>query len=174
MVCVWDRDMTPRRIDPRAVLLVEDNPDEEALALRALRKCGLVDRILVARDGVEALEMLHGPPSDAKNDVCGMLRVVFLDLRLPRIDGIEVLRRMRADSRTRTLPVVVLTSSQEEQDLARSYQHGANSYILKPVDFDRFCETLQFVASYWLSVNEMPDKLNGNGTTAGNGHSPQR
>lgn len=132
----------------KTVLLVEDNPDDAALALRALKKHNLRDLVSVARDGVEALEYL------ANAEV--LPAVMLLDLKLPRLDGLEVLRRVRADQRTRLLPVVVLTSSDEARDLQLSYALGANSYIRKPVDYVAFTEAVGNLIRYWLQLNEQP------------------
>ena len=140
----------------RNILLVEDDPDHEALALRALRKNNLSSGIVVARDGSEALEYLFEAVGKQGGESAGLPRVVLLDLKLPKIDGLEVLRQLRADPRTRSLPVVVLTSSDEERDLAESYQLGANSYVLKPVDYDRFVEAIRQVSQYWLKLNQVP------------------
>jgi len=134
-----------------AILLVEDNPDDEALTLRALKKNNISNEVVVAHDGVEAVEILlgngngHPPPA-----------IVLLDLKLPKMDGLEVLRRVRADPRTRLLPVVILTTSKEEQDLINGYQLGANSYIHKPVDFAQFTEAVRQFGLYWLVLNESP------------------
>jgi CheY-like chemotaxis protein len=130
------------------ILLVEDNPNDAELTERALRKKDIVARTLIARDGAEALEYLFG----------GQIRpkVVLLDLKLPKIDGLEVLRRIRADRRMRSLPVVVLTSSQEERDIVSSYDLGANSYIVKPVEFEHFLKTVSDVGTYWLALNKVP------------------
>ena len=132
----------------RTLLLVEDNPDDEALTLRAFRKHNLSNEVMVARDGVEAIGILHGGGP--------LPQVVLLDLKLPRLDGLEVLKRLRSDDRTRHLPVVVLTSSQEERDLVESYRLGANSYVRKPVDFAEFMEAVNRLGLYWLMVNEPP------------------
>ena len=138
------------------ILLVEDNPDDEALALRALRRSTPVEEIIVARDGVEALDYLFATGPHAGRDRSVMPRLVLLDLKLPRIDGLEVLRRMRANERTRLVPVVVLTSSAEEQDLLDGYGLGANSYVRKPVDFALFTRAVEQLKLYWLSLNETP------------------
>jgi two-component system response regulator len=138
------------------ILLVEDNPDDEALALRALKRSAPVEEVVVARDGVEALDYLFATGSHADRDGSVMPSLVLLDLKLPRIDGLEVLRRMRADERTRLVPVVVLTSSAEEQDLIDGYGFGANSYVRKPVDFARFTRAVEQLKLYWLSLNEAP------------------
>jgi two-component system response regulator len=128
------------------ILLVEDNADDEALALRAFQKHNLGNEIVVARDGAEAIAMLHGGMSP-------LPQVILLDLKLPKIDGLEVLRRIRADDRTRLTPVVVLTSSDEEGDLVQSYGLGANSYVVKPVDFDQFVEAVRQLGMYWIVLN---------------------
>jgi two-component system response regulator len=138
------------------ILLVEDNPDDEALTLRALKKNNIKNEIVVARDGAEALDFLFATGAHAGRDTSILPQVVLLDLKLPRIDGLEVLRRLRADERTRLLPVVILTSSKEEQDLLRGYSLGANSYIRKPVDFDQFSEAVRNLGLYWLVLNESP------------------
>ncbi len=134
----------------KVILLVEDNPDDEALMIRAFERSKLANRIEVARDGAEALAYLVGPSARP------LPTLVILDLKLPRVDGLEVLRRVRADERTRMLPVVVLTSSREEQDLVESYRLGANSYVRKPVDFVQFADAVQTLGLYWLVVNEPP------------------
>lgn len=137
----------------KTILLVEDNPDDELLALRALTRNKIANEVAVARDGLEAVEYLFGtddrPPAD-------LPQVVLLDLKLPKIDGLEVLRRIRANERTRLLPIVVLTSSSEEKDLVESYSLGANSYIVKPVDFGQFTEAVGRLGMYWLVLNETP------------------
>lgn len=138
----------------RPILLVEDNPDDEALTLRAFSKNKITNPIVVARDGVEAIDYLFCTGSHEKRDPSVMPAVVLLDLKLPRIDGLEVLRRIRADERTALLPVVVLTTSRERQDIAQAYRLGANSYIRKPVDFERFLHTVGQLGLYWLSLNE--------------------
>lgn len=140
----------------RIILLVEDNPDDVDLTLRAFEKSKVRNEILVVRDGAEALEYLFGTGAHAGRDVAHAPEVVLLDLNLPKIDGLEVLRRLRADERTRRLPVVVLTSSKEERDVLRSYDLGANSFVRKPVDFAQFMEAAQQLGLYWLVVNEPP------------------
>jgi two-component system, response regulator len=130
------------------ILLVEDNPNDAELTQRALRKTEIAARLVVARDGAEAIDRLL-------ND--GLRpRVIFLDLKLPKIDGIEVLRRIRADDRTKGIPVVVLTSSQEERDINESYKLGVNSYVVKPVEFDKFYRTVSDLGTYWLLLNKSP------------------
>jgi CheY-like chemotaxis protein len=140
----------------KVILLVEDNPDDEALAIRALKRHHVGNEIVVAHDGVEALDYLFGTGLYAGRDASLKPSVVLLDLKLPRVDGLEVLRRLRDDHRTRLLPVVVLTTSSEEQDLLDSYSLGCNSYIRKPVDFVQFSEAIRQLGMYWLLMNEPP------------------
>ena len=140
----------------KVILLVEDNPDDEALAIRALKRHHIGNEIVVAHDGVEALDYLFGTGLYAGRDVNSKPAVVLLDLKLPRINGLEVLRRLREDDRTKLLPVVVLTTSSEEQDLLNSYSLGCNSYIRKPVDFVQFSEAIRQLGMYWLLMNEPP------------------
>ncbi len=138
----------------RPILFVEDNPDDEALTLRAFRKCKIANEIIVAHDGVEALDYLFGTGPYAGRNVADVPAVVMLDLKLPKIDGMEVLRRLRVDERTRLTPVVILTSSREERDVVNGYLLGANSYIRKPVDFEQFAAAVQQLGLYWLLLNE--------------------
>ena len=140
----------------RVILLVEDNPDDEALTIRALQRNDIKNEVVVARDGVEALDYLLATGAHAGRDDIALPQLVLLDLKLPRMDGLEVLRRIRADDRTKRLPVVVLTSSKEDQDLLDSYNLGANSYIRKPVDFTQFTEAVRQLGLYWLVLNEPP------------------
>lgn len=140
----------------KVVLLVEDNPDDEALTLRALRKHNLANEIVVARDGQEALDYLFGEGSYSGRDTSVLPQVILLDLKLPKVDGLQVLERLRADPRTHHVPVVVLTSSAEEKDLIRSYDLGANSYVRKPVDFEQFLEAARQLGLYWLVLNRVP------------------
>jgi two-component system, response regulator len=140
----------------RIILLVEDNPDDEQLTLRALQKNGIANTMVVARDGVQALDYLFGQGAYAGRDVLTLPAVVLLDLKLPKIEGLEVLRRIRADERTRLTPVVILTSSSEEKDIIAGYHLGANSYVRKPVDFDQFAEAIKQLGLYWLVINELP------------------
>ncbi|BAS59760.1 MULTISPECIES: response regulator [Leptolyngbya] len=140
----------------RVILLVEDNPDDEALAMRALKRHHIGNEIIVARDGVEALDYLFGTGLYAGRDITFKPSVVLLDLKLPRIDGLEVLRRLRESEPTKLLPVVILTTSSEEQDLLDSYSLGCNSYIRKPVDFLQFSEAIRQLGMYWLLMNEPP------------------
>lgn len=136
------------------IMLVEDNPDDEALTVRALKKNTIVSEIVIARDGVQALDYLFAEGAHAGRDITGMPQVVLLDLKLPKLDGLGVLRRLRADERTRLLPVVILTSSTEEEDRLKVYDLGANSYVRKPVDFDEFIAAATQLGLYWLVLNE--------------------
>ncbi len=137
----------------RPILLVEDNRDDEALTLRAFKKHQIPNPVVVARDGVEALDYLFGTGTYLGRDTTGATQVVLLDLNLPRINGLEVLRRIRADDRTRLVPVVVLTSSSEVDDMTRCYANGANAYVRKPVDFTEFSEAAITLSRFWLSLN---------------------
>lgn len=141
------------------ILLVEDNPDDEFLTLRAFAKSNVVNEIVVAHDGQEALDYLFVEGSHAQRDPKLMPEVVLLDLNLPKIDGLTVLRRMRADKRTRRLPVVVMTSSKEEKDVISSYELGANSFVHKPIDFAQFAEAARHLGLYWLVLNEPAPKV---------------
>src|SRR2546421_11809632 len=141
-------------MESKVILLVEDNPRDEALTLRALKKSNIVNEIVIARDGVEALDYLFGTGAHAARDTSELPQFVLLDLKLPKVDGLEVLQRIRADERTRRLPVVVFTSSSEEEDVIRSYDLGANSYVRKPVDFERFSEAARQLGLYWLVLNQ--------------------
>jgi two-component system response regulator len=138
----------------KIILLVEDNPDDEALTLRALQKNNIMNEVIVARDGAEALDYLFCRGAHAGRDPGGMPAVTLLDLKLPKVDGLEVLKQVRADPHTHPLPVVILTSSKEERDLIESYRLGANSYIRKPVDFGQFMEAVRELGLYWLVLNE--------------------
>ncbi|TDB37983.1 MAG: response regulator [Actinobacteria bacterium] len=135
------------------ILLVEDNPDDELLTLRALKKANVLNDVIVAHDGQEALDYLLGPEDNR------VPHIVLLDLKLPKVDGLEVLTRIRASNRTRLLPVIILTSSKEESDLLAGYSKGANSYIRKPVDFDQFVVAVQTLGLYWLLLNEDPPRM---------------
>jgi CheY-like chemotaxis protein len=141
--------------EPKAIeiLLVEDNPQDAELALRALRQAKITNHIHVARDGAEAIEILFG---DASHRPEMAPKVVLLDLKLPKVDGLEVLKRVKSDPRTKLIPVVVLTSSREQSDIVESYRLGVNSYIVKPVDFDRFADAVQKAGMYWLLINQPP------------------
>ncbi len=140
----------------KAILLVEDNPDDELLALRALRKNGIVGDVVVVRDGVEALDYLFATGDHAGRDASVLPRVILLDLKLPKIGGLEVLRRLRSDERTRLVPVVILSSSGEQGDMREGYGLGANSYVRKPVNFEQFVRAVEQLKSYWLVLNEVP------------------
>lgn len=149
-------------MDDKMILLVEDNPDDEALTLRALKKNNIKNQVFVVRDGAEALDFLFSKGAYANRDPQDMPQLTLLDLNLPKVDGLEVLRRLRADERTRLLPVVILTSSNEEQDLIEGYKLGANSYVRKPVDFNQFVEAVRNLGLYWLVLNEtLPLQKNG-------------
>lgn len=140
----------------RYILLVEDNPDDEELTLLSLRKNNLAHEIVVVRDGVEAIEYLFGTGQYANRDVQQVPTVILLDLKLPKLDGLGVLKRLRADERTRNLPVVVLTSSSQDADVIASYNLGANSYVRKPVEFGAFVEALSSLGLYWVLLNRPP------------------
>jgi CheY-like chemotaxis protein len=146
----------------RVILLVEDNADDEALTMRALSKNNITNKIVVARDGVEALDYLFGMGTYAGRDTSLQPELVLLDLKLPKVDGFEVLQKLRADPRTKLLAVVILTSSKEQQDIANGYGLGANSYIRKPVDFQHFVDAVSQLGLYWLVLNERPDTASGN------------
>ena len=139
----------------KAILLVEDNADDEELTVRALKRNNVTNELVVARDGVEALDYLVGTGKYAGRNTAILPGLVLLDLKLPKIDGLEVLRRIRADERTRRMPVTMLTSSKQEQDVIRSYDLGANSYIRKPVDFNQFSDAVRQLGLYWLMLNEV-------------------
>lgn len=143
----------------KIILLVEDNPDDEVLTVRALKRNNIANEVVVARNGVEALDYLFGTGEYEGRDLNDTPAVVLLDLKMPKIDGLEVLERLRADECGKLLPVVVLTSSSEESDVVESYGRGANSYIRKPVDFEQFSEAIRQVGLYWLVLNEPPPKL---------------
>jgi two-component system response regulator len=147
--------------EENAILLVEDNPDDEALTLRAFKKNNIRNPVVVVRDGAEALDYLFASGNYAGRDAAELPQVVLLDLKLPKVDGLEVLRRIRADERTNVLPVVILTSSREEQDLVEGYRLGANSYVRKPVNFDEFVEAARQLGLYWLLLNEVPPRRAG-------------
>jgi two-component system response regulator len=140
----------------RYILLVEDNPDDEELTLLSLRKNNLAHDIVVVRDGVEAIEFLFGNGQYAQRDVSHVPTVILLDLKLPKLDGLGVLKRLRAEERTRTLPVVVLTSSSQDADVIASYNLGANSYVRKPVEFGAFVEAVSSLGLYWVLLNRPP------------------
>lgn len=142
-------------MENKVILLVEDNPRDEALTLRALKKSNVANEVIVVRDGVEALNYLFGADEYAGRDTAVLPQLVLLDLKLPKVDGLEVLRRLRNDDRTRRLPVVVFTSSSEEEDMIKSYDRGANSYVRKPVEFEQFMEATRQLGLYWLVLNEI-------------------
>jgi two-component system, response regulator len=145
-------------IAPKIILLVEDNSDDELLTLRSLRKSNIANEIAVARDGAEALDYLCGRGAHTGRDTRELPAVVLLDLNLPKIDGLEVLRRIRADECLRLIPVIILTSSNEDQDMIEGYGLGANSYVRKPVEFEGFSEAIRQIGLYWLVVNQAPPK----------------
>lgn len=140
----------------KIVLLVEDNPDDEALTVRALRKNHLSNEIIVARDGQEALDFMFGQGAYADRDTSILPQVILLDLKLPKVDGLQVLEQLRANPKTRHVPIVILTSSSQEQDMIRGYDLGANSFVRKPVDFEQFLEAARQLGLYWLVLNEVP------------------
>jgi two-component system response regulator len=142
-------------MENKVILLVEDNPRDEALTLRALKKSNIVNDVIIARDGVEALDYFFGTGIQAGRNTTIMPQLILLDLKLPKLDGLEVLRKLRADERTRRLPIVVFTSSSEEEDMIKSYDLGANSYVRKPVDFEQFLEATRQLGLYWLVLNQV-------------------
>lgn len=141
---------------PVEILLVEDNPNDADLSLYALKKYNVANQVHHARDGAEALEFLFCTGPYANRKIEDVPKVILLDLKLPKVDGLEVLRRIKADERTRRIPVVVLTSSREDRDVVESYQYGVNSYIVKPIDFEQFTEAVRKLGLYWLLLNEVP------------------
>ena len=143
-------------MENKTILFVEDNPDDVDLTLRALRTGNVANDVVVVGDGAEALDYLLATGAHFGRDTSEAPQLVLLDLKLPKVDGLEVLKRLRADNRTKLLPVVILTSSKEEQDIINGYSFGANSYIRKPVDFDKFTEAVQRLGLYWLVLNEPP------------------
>ncbi len=145
--------------EKRTILLVEDNPDDVELTLRALKQHNVSNEISVVRDGAEALDYLFATGTYAGRDTSALPAVVILDLKLPKVDGLEVLQRLRADERTKFVPVVILTSSKEEKDMVNGYKFGANSYVQKPVDFTQFVEAARQLGLYWLVINEPPPQL---------------
>lgn len=143
-------------MNPKVILLVEDDPNDETLTRRALKKSNILNEVVVAHDGVQALDYLFGEGAHAGRDVSELPSVVLLDLKLPKLDGLEVLRRIRADARTTLLPVVLLTSSNEDKDRLEGYRSGANSFVRKPVEFNEFMEAVKQLGLYWLLLNEAP------------------
>ena len=143
-------------IDMVEILLVEDNPHDEELALHALRRYNLANNIEVVRDGAEALDFIFCRGKYAHRQIEEAPKIIMLDLKLPKVDGLEVLKKLKADDRTKKIPVVVLTSSNQEADIIESYRLGVNSYIVKPVDFEQFTETVRQLGLYWLLLNELP------------------
>ncbi|MCI0540882.1 MAG: response regulator [Verrucomicrobiales bacterium] len=142
--------------DAVEILLVEDNPQHVELTLRALRKYNLANHVLVAKDGAEALEFIFATGTYSQRRIENGPKVVLLDLKLPRVDGLEVLRRIKSDERTKAIPVVVVTTSEQEQDVVESYKLGANSYIVKPVSFDKFVQAVSELGFYWMLLNKPP------------------
>lgn len=138
------------------ILYIEDNPNDIELTLHAFKKNHLANDILIARDGEEALELLFGEENEGNSELSNSPHVILLDLKLPKVDGLEVLRKVKTDERTRMIPVVVLTSSREEKDIVESYRLGVNSYIVKPVDFEKFIEAVKTLGLYWLLINQPP------------------
>ena len=143
-------------VKERIILLVEDNPDDELLTLLAFKENEIGNEVVITRDGAEALDYLFGTGKFQGRDVSVLPQVVLLDLKLPKVDGLEVLKQIRQNDLTKLLPVVVLTSSKEETDIVKSYESGANSYIKKPVDFEQFSEAIKQLGLYWLLLNELP------------------
>ena len=146
-------------MNTKIILLIEDNPNDIGLTQRALAKSHVANTLIVAEDGQEALDYLFGAGAYTGQDMAKLPTLVLLDLKLPRVDGLEVLRRIRANERTRRLPVVILTTSQEEQDIAAGYDLGVNGYIRKPVDFNQFVQAVQQLGLYWLVLNEPPPRI---------------
>jgi two-component system, response regulator len=148
-------------MNEKIILLVEDNPDDEALTIRALNKSNIRNEVVVARDGTEALDYLFGRGAYEGRNTRVLPQLVLLDLKLPKVDGLDVLQAIRADERTKRLPVVILTSSKEERDLLDGYERGANSYVRKPVDFTEFADAVRQLGLYWLVLNESPPEQRG-------------
>ena len=150
---------------PIEILLVEDNPHDAEMTMRALQKYNLANRLAWVKDGAEALEFLFAPAAVTNPPLGPQARLILLDLKLPKVDGLAVLERIKGDARTRTIPVVVLTSSQEESDVVRSYAAGVNSYIVKPVDFEKFTDAVSQLGLYWLLLNQPPGKPGASATS---------
>jgi two-component system response regulator len=142
----------------KMILLVEDNPDDEELTTRALRHAKVANDLVVARDGAEALEYVFGTGAHAGRDLSRMPALILLDLKLPKLSGLDVLQRLRADERTKLIPVVILTSSSEDEDMVKSYRHGANSYVRKPVEFNAFATAVSQLGVYWMLINQPPPR----------------
>ena len=142
------------------ILLVEDNPEDVEITLRAFQKHHLANKIHVVRDGEEALECLFSTGRYAERSVCSNIQLILLDLKLPKVNGIEVLQRCKSDPRTKTIPVVIFTSSREERDLIDTYNLGVNSYVVKPLDFSQFTEAIRQVSQYWMGLNQLPPEPN--------------
>jgi CheY-like chemotaxis protein len=140
----------------KTILLVEDNPDDEILALRALRKANVMNEVVVARDGIEALDFFHGKGKFADRDLNKMPTITLLDIKLPKMNGLEVLKKIREHKSTRYVPVVMLTLSKEEEDIRMSYHNGANSYVCKPIDYDKFSKVAEEIGIYWMGINQEP------------------
>ena len=138
------------------IILIEDNPNDAELVLRALKKHGLANKLQLLQDGAEALDFIFATGAFAGREINHRPKLILLDLKLPKVDGLEILRRIKADERTRSVPVVVMTSSQEEKDIVESYSLGVNSYIVKPVDFDKFVQSVADLGLYWLLLNKVP------------------
>jgi two-component system response regulator len=141
------------------ILLIEDNPEDVEITLRAFQKHHLANKIHVVRDGEEALECLFGTGRYLESSACANIKLILLDLKLPKVDGLEILQKCKADPRTRNIPVVVLTSSREERDLVQSYNFGVNSYVVKPVDFPQFTDAVSQLGMYWMLLNQVPAEL---------------
>ena len=141
------------------ILLFEDNPEDVEITLRAFRKHHLANKVHVVRDGEEALECLFGTGRYDGSSACGNIKLILLDLKLPKIDGLEILQKCKTDPRTKNIPVVVLTSSREERDLVQSYNFGVNSYVVKPVDFPQFSDAVSHLGLYWMLINQVPAEL---------------
>ena len=148
-------------LNNKKILLVEDNPDDVELTLRAFKKNNIMNEVIVKRDGAEALDLFFGKDGVAGKGNNGLPAVILLDLKLPKIDGLEVLKKLRADERTKLIPIVILTSSKEQGDVVNGYKLGCNSYIHKPVDFNQFADAVKQVGLYWLILNEVPPKNKG-------------
>jgi two-component system response regulator len=144
--------------EKKLILLVEDNPDDEELTTRALRQAKVANELVVAHDGVEALDFLFGTGEHAGRDLSRMPALILLDLKLPKLNGLDVLQRLRADERTKLIPTVILTSSSQDEDMLKSYQHGANSYVRKPVEFGAFVTAVSQVGVYWMLLNQQPPR----------------